>query len=86
MIITINNDKGNLVYDVSKIEDTQVKNNSSVTISKIGTINVLIEALNYASQAHQSNLETLLVECPEAKVDEEPQPEETDAVESTDES
>ncbi len=86
MIITINNDKGNLVYDVSKIEDTQVKNNSSVTISKIGTINVLIEALNYASQAHQSNLETLLVECPEAKVDEETQPEETDAVESTDES
>ena len=48
MIITINNAEGNLVYDVSKIEDTERKNNASVTISKIGTINVLVEALNYA--------------------------------------
>jgi hypothetical protein len=84
MIITINNAEGNLVYDVSKIEDTKRKNNASVTISKIGTINVLVEALNYASQAHQSGLEVILNESPEAQVD--TPPEETEVVETTDES
>ena len=84
MIITINNAEGNLVYDVSKIKDTERKNNASVTISKIGTINVLVEALNYASKAHQSGLEVILNESPEAQVD--TPPEETEVVETTDES
>ena len=59
MIITIKNDDGEAVYDVSKIEDEQKRAGANVSISKIGTLNVLVEALNYASQGHQNNLEAL---------------------------
>tara|TARA_R110002096_G_scaffold9977_3_gene38858 strand:- start:3729 stop:3995 length:267 start_codon:yes stop_codon:yes gene_type:complete len=69
MIITIKNDEGEAVYDVSKIVDEQKKAGANVSISKIGTLNVLTEALNYASQGHQSNLEAVLKESPEAIVD-----------------
>jgi hypothetical protein len=71
MIITIKNDDGETIYDVTKIEDEQRKNGASVSISKIGTLNVLTEALNYASQGHQSNLEAVLKESPEAVVEQE---------------
>ena len=69
MIITIKNDDGEAVYDVSKIEDDQKRAGANVSISKIGTLNVLTEALNYASQGHQANLEAVLKESPEAIVD-----------------
>ena len=69
MIITIKNDDGESVYDVSKIEDEQKRAGANVSISKIGTLNVLVEALNYASQGHQNNLETVLKESPEAMVE-----------------
>jgi hypothetical protein len=69
MIITIKNDDGESVYDVSKIEDEQKKANANISISKIGTLNVLTEALNYASQGHQNNLEAVLKESPEAVVE-----------------
>jgi hypothetical protein len=71
MIITIKNDDGESVYDVSKIEDDQRKANANISISKIGTLNVLTEALNYASQGHQSMLENILKESPEATVEQE---------------
>ena len=71
MIITINNDDGESIYDVSKIEDEQRKASAGVSISKIGTLNVLVEALNYASQGHQNNLEAVLKESPEAMVEQE---------------
>ena len=82
MIITIKNDDGETVYDVSKIEDEQQKANANVTISKVGTINVLVEALNFASQGHQNNLEAVLKESPEAMVEQE----ETEAEETVEES
>ena len=82
MIITIKNDDGESVYDVSKIEDEQKRNGANITISKIGTLNVLVEALNFASQGHQNNLEAILKESPEAVVE---QPEE-EVVDSEDES
>ena len=69
MIITIKNNDGESVYDVSKIEDEQKRAGANVSISKIGTLNVLVEALNYASQGHQNNLETVLKESPEAMVE-----------------
>ena len=69
MIITIKNDDGESVYDVSKIEDEQKRAGANVSISKIGTLNVLVEALNYASQGHQNNLEAMLKESPEAMVE-----------------
>ena len=81
MIITIKNDDGESVYDVSMIEDEQKRTNASVSINKIGTLNVLVEALNFASQGHQNNLEAVLKDSPEAMVEQEETEEE-----STDES
>jgi hypothetical protein len=81
MIITIKNDEGESVYDVSMIEDEQKRTNASVSINKIGTLNVLVEALNFASQGHQNNLEAVLKDSPEAIVEQE----ETEAEESSDE-
>ena len=75
MIITIKNDDGESVYDVSMIEDEQKRTNASVSINKIGTLNVLVEALNFASQGHQNNLEAVLKESPEAVVEQEEQEE-----------
>jgi len=68
MIITIQNDEGVTSYDVNQIEDEQIKNNARVTISKVGTLDVILEALNFASTAHRGNLETLLKDTPEAVV------------------
>jgi hypothetical protein len=69
MIITIKNDDGESVYDVSKIEDEEKRAGANISISKIGTLNVLVEALNFASQGHQNNLEAVLKESPEAVVE-----------------
>jgi len=82
MIITINNDDGESIYDVSKIEDEQRKAGASVSISKIGTLNVLVEALNYASQGHQNNLEAVLKESPEAMIEKEEEEEEVQDTET----
>lgn len=81
MIITIRNDDGESVYDVSKIEDEQKRNGANISISKIGTLNVLVEALNFASQGHQNNLEAVLKDSPEAIVEQE----ETETEETTEE-
>lgn len=71
MIITIKNDDGESVYDVSNIEDEQRKANANISITKIGTLNTIVEALNFASQGHQNNLEAILKESPEAIVEQE---------------
>ena len=69
MIINIRNEDGEYVYDVSKIEDEQKRNGANISISKIGTLNVLVEALNFASQGHQNNLEAVLKDSPEAMLE-----------------
>ena len=46
MIITIKTDDGESVFDVSKIEDEQRKANANISITKIGTLNTIVEALN----------------------------------------
>ena len=81
MIINIRNEDGESVYDVSKIEDEQKRAGANISISKIGTLNVLVEALNYASQGHQNNLEAVLKDSPEAIVEQE----ETETEETTEE-
>ena len=83
MIITIKNDDGESVYDVSKIEDEQKKAGANISISKIGTLNVLVEALNYASQGHQNNLEAVLKDSPEALVEQEDESEDTETSEES---
>ena len=69
MIITIKNESGETVYDVSKIENSDSRMSATISINKMGTLNTLTEALNYATQGHQGNLETLLADCPEAIVE-----------------
>ena len=85
MIITIKNDDGEYVYDVSKIEDEQRKANANISITKIGTLNTVVEALNFASQGHQNNLEAVLKDSPEAIVEQE-ETETEETVEESDES
>jgi len=69
MIITITKDDGQIVYDTTMIEDEDARANANMSISKIGTLNVLVEALNFASGTHQNNLELLLQNAEEALVD-----------------
>ena len=69
MIITIKNESGETIYDVSKIENNDTRINATVSINKMGTLNTLVEALNFATQGHQGQLETLLADCPEAVVE-----------------
>ena len=83
MIITIRNDSGETVYDVSKIENSDSRMNANVSINKMGTLNTLIEALNFATQGHQGNLETLLADCPEAVVETPTEEEETSTEENS---
>jgi hypothetical protein len=71
MIISIKNDEGVTSYDVNKIENEELQNNARVTINKVGQLEVLLEALNFASSAHRGNLESLLKDTPEAVVESE---------------
>tara|TARA_R110001592_G_scaffold336358_2_gene621879 strand:+ start:1838 stop:2110 length:273 start_codon:yes stop_codon:yes gene_type:complete len=77
MIITITKDDGQVVYDTTLIEDDQARGNANISISKIGTLNVLVEALNFASQTHQNNLELLLQNSEEAVVEQDESNDET---------
>lgn len=69
MIINIQNDNGEVQYDVNKIADEDKKRGATVTISKVGSLETIIEALQFASSTHRSNLENLLKETPEAMVE-----------------
>ena len=89
MIITIRKDDGTVTYNTSMIEDDNNKNDANTMISKIGTLNVVVEALNFASDTHQNNLTILLQNSEEAMVEEPAEPVEEEVVveeESTDES
>ena len=72
MIITINNDDGNTSFDVNNISDDTVKQESTVIVQKVGTLQVVIEALDFASRTHRVNLEELLKDRDEAIVETEP--------------
>ena len=82
MIVSIKNDDGVTSYDVTKIEDENVRSNANVIISKVSQLGVLLEALNFTSATHRGNLESLLKENPDAIVEtgeEEVQDTETDS-------
>ena len=88
MIITITKDDGQVVYDTTMIEDAQARANADISISKIGTLNVIMEALNFASGTHQNNLEQLLQNAEEAVVEvpegDEPEGDTEEVAEETD--
>ena len=69
MIVTINNENGTTTYDVSKVKDESIRTQATVIISKVGQLEVLLEALNFTSSTHRANLEALLKDCPESLVE-----------------
>ena len=69
MIITINNDDGNTSFDVNNISDDTVKQEATVIVQKVGNLQVIIEALDFASRTHRANLEELLKDREEAIVE-----------------
>ena len=60
MIITINNEDVTTNYDVNNISDDAVKQEATVIVQKVGNLQVIIEALDFASRTHRANLEELL--------------------------
>jgi hypothetical protein len=60
MIITIKNEEGETNFDINNISDDVVKQEATVIVQKVGNLQVLIEALDFASRAHRGNLEELL--------------------------
>tara|TARA_A100001391_G_scaffold150150_1_gene107636 strand:+ start:1512 stop:1796 length:285 start_codon:yes stop_codon:yes gene_type:complete len=69
LIVTINNENGTTSYDVSKVEDENIRTQATVMINKVGQLEVLAEALNFTSSTHRANLEALLKDCPESLVE-----------------
>jgi hypothetical protein len=60
MIITIKNEEGETNFDINNISDDVVKQEAIVIVQKVGNLQVIIEALDFASRAHRDNLEELL--------------------------
>ncbi len=69
MIITITNDSGETLYDVSKIKDDNKKQEATIIINKAGQLQVVVEALDFAARTHRINLEKLLEDCKEAVIE-----------------
>ena len=69
MIVTIKNDEGMLAYNINSIEDEQKLNEAKVIVSKVGSLEVITEALSFVSATHRANLERLLGDSPEALVE-----------------
>lgn len=70
MIINIKKDDGETIYNVNEIADEAKQGEARVIISKVGTLETLSEAVNFASATHRANLEKLLESCSEAVVEE----------------
>ena len=60
MIITITNEDVVTNFDVNNISDDTVKQEATVIVQKVGNLQVIIEALDFASRTHRANLEELL--------------------------
>ena len=77
MIITIKNDKGETTYDVNNIKDEAKQGEARVIVQKVGTLEVIIEALSFTTATHRVNLEKLLGDSEEAIVETEEVSEDT---------
>jgi|TARA_S200002703_G_scaffold103262_2_gene89516 hypothetical protein len=82
MIITIKNESGENLFDINKINDEQKKQEATITVQKVGTLQVVIEALDFASRTHRANLEQLILECDEARIEQTETTEKEDTTES----
>ena len=66
MIINIKKDDGENIYNVNEIADEAKQSEARVIITKVGTLETLMEAINFASATHRANLEKILEGCDEA--------------------
>ena len=73
MIITITNEDVVTNFDVNNISDDAVKQEATVIVQKVGNLQIIIEALDFASRTHRANLEELLKSRDEAIVLPEPE-------------
>ena len=73
MIITITNEDVVTNVDVNNISDDAVKQEATVVVQKVGNLQIIIEALDFASRTHRANLEELLKSRDEAIVLPEPE-------------
>ena len=69
MIITITNEDMITNFDVNNISDNAVKQEATVIVQKVGNLQIIIEALDFASRTHRGNLEELLKSRDEAIVE-----------------
>ena len=60
MIITIKNKEGETNFNINNISDDVVKQEAIVIVQKVGNLQVIIEALDFANRVHRDNLEELL--------------------------
>ena len=72
MVITIKKDDGEYIYSFDEIADEAKQNEARVIISKVGTLETMLEAINFASATHRANLEKLLEGCEEALIESAP--------------
>jgi len=73
VIISIKNDDGSVTsWDVGKISDEKLRNEATVIINKVGTLETMVEATSFASQTFRNNLVGMLKDREEAIV---PEPE-----------
>tara|TARA_R100001369_G_scaffold13697_1_gene28080 strand:+ start:251 stop:502 length:252 start_codon:yes stop_codon:yes gene_type:complete len=73
MIITVTNEDVVTNFDVNNISDDAVKQEATVVVQKVGNLQIIIEALDFASRTHRANLEELLKSRDEAIVEPEPE-------------
>ena len=69
MIITIKNKEGETNFDINNISDDVVKQEAIVIVQKVGNLQVIIEALDFANRVHRDNLEELLKSRDEAMLE-----------------
>ena len=68
MVFTIKKDNGETIYNVNEISNEAKQSEAKIIISKVGTLETLIEAINFASATHRANLEKILESSEEAVV------------------
>jgi hypothetical protein len=81
MIITIKNKEGETNFDINNISDDAAKQEATIIVQKVGNLQVIIEALDFANRVHRDNLEELLKGREEAII---APTEEVEVVEDTD--
>ena len=69
MKVTIEKNEGDrLNYDTDNISDNTKRLTANTIIHKVAALDIVTEALNFASQAHRASLDKLLLDCEESQI------------------